>query len=237
MFKEIAINLKDWEVNAILKGRKTQMRRVIKSPATSMQKAGMKVIQYRLPGDPWYKDYVWSMRGKTGVWGDYTHSQFIELSPYQVGNWLWVREPFRIWESASFGYHGEALDPDILQGPLKSFKNDFLKSRPREYRADDNSNAEGPWRSSSTMPRWASRITLEVTSVRVERVQDISEEDAKAEGIYKLPGTPIFELSKKHPMAPSAKDAFCYLWESLHGPGAWDRNDWVWVYEFKRINQ
>ena len=76
------------------------------------------------------------------------------------------------------------------------------------------------------MPRWASRITLEVVSVRVERLQDISEEDAKAEGVM-LKGTSRYD--------GEARDAFESLWCSINGPGSWDANPFVWVVEFKRI--
>ena len=81
------------------------------------------------------------------------------------------------------------------------------------------------------MPRWASRITLEVTGVRVERLQDISVADAKAEGVewfrsggVECPGMP-----------ETAIEAYRNLWESINGPGSWDANPWVWVVEFKRV--
>ena len=104
------------------------------------------------------------------------------------------------------------------------------------------------WRPSIHMPRWASRITLEIVSVRVERVREITEEDARAEGgspctwfiprgkendtdchvdISGLPGYPHER--------PSYKNAFANLWESIHGPGSWEQNPWVWVIEFGRI--
>ncbi len=70
------------------------------------------------------------------------------------------------------------------------------------------------------MPRWASRITLEVTGVRVERLKDISEEDAMAEG---------------WPRDSFPRPWFVHLWESINGAGSWDANPWVWVVEFRRI--
>jgi hypothetical protein len=73
------------------------------------------------------------------------------------------------------------------------------------------------------MPRWASRITLEITGVRVERVQEISEVDSIAEGTY--PGG--FATRR-------AKPFFRNAWNEAY-PGSWDRNDWVWVLEFRRI--
>jgi len=89
------------------------------------------------------------------------------------------------------------------------------------------------------MPRWASRITLEVTGVRVERLQDISEGDTIAEGVE------ISDLAKLHALALRKKGRnisaavveYGILWESINGPGSWDVNPWVWVVEFKRVQE
>jgi len=77
------------------------------------------------------------------------------------------------------------------------------------------------------MPRWASRLSLAVTSVRVERVQDITEADAMAEGVD--PSIVGYDLDHLKYRA-----GFMTLWNSIHGPGAWDGNLWVWVIEFER---
>lgn len=74
------------------------------------------------------------------------------------------------------------------------------------------------------MPRTASRITLEITGVRVERLQDISEADSRAEGA-------VWEQGQ------TAVNVFETLWETINGPGSWDSNPWVWVLCFKRISQ
>lgn len=90
------------------------------------------------------------------------------------------------------------------------------------------------------MPRWASRITLEIVSVRVERLQDISEDDAVAEGIIKLPATGRAVLAKGGQYLgaqwANARDAYADLWESINGRESWDANPWVWVVEFKRVD-
>lgn len=115
------------------------------------------------------------------------------------------------------------------------------------YRADwEHSNGEQFWRPSIFMPRWASRLTLEVTDVRVERLQDITEEDARAEGIRPFPfrpddGFPVcygyaVEDLKTNLFDPTAVRAYDRLWDSINLKRApWDSNPWVWVVSFKRI--
>ena len=86
----------------------------------------------------------------------------------------------------------------------------------------------GKWRPSIHMPRWASRITLEVTGVRVERLQDISTSDAEAEG---WPGPDAENsISSTYPIAWYSK-----LWEEINGPGSWTANPWVWCVAFRRL--
>jgi hypothetical protein len=84
------------------------------------------------------------------------------------------------------------------------------------------------WRPSIHMPRWASRLTLEVTGVMVERLQDISEDDAKAEGVEQLARS----------AGTNCRGAFQHLWDSINKDRApWESNPWVWVVEFRRIDQ
>lgn len=93
----------------------------------------------------------------------------------------------------------------------------------------DNTEFGGTkWKPSIFMPRAASRITLEITSLRVERLQEISEDDAKAEGVSQHPNYPKEFFS-------SWTAAYKHLWNSINGPGSWNTNPWVWVIEFKRI--
>lgn len=90
------------------------------------------------------------------------------------------------------------------------------------------------------MPRWASRLTLEITGVRVERLQAISEDDAKAEGVRVRTDchedyTRMYEMANGVEMTPFAKDAFADLWQSINGAESWDANPYVWVVSFKRV--
>ncbi|OPZ53593.1 MAG: hypothetical protein BWY91_01907 [bacterium ADurb.BinA028] len=78
------------------------------------------------------------------------------------------------------------------------------------------------------MRRWMSRLTLELTGVRVQRLSDISEDDAQAEGVIGL------YVQKEE--APSRVVAYRDLWESLNGPGSWAANPWVWVLSFRRVS-
>lgn len=125
-----------------------------------------------------------------------------DCCPYgQPGDHLWVRETWLEW----------------TEGGCKETC---------MYKADDDPRAQnfGPWKSSLFMPRWASRITLEITKVRVERLQDISEEDAKAEGV-------VCQEVK------NSVEAFKELWDSLRAKkgNGWETNPWIWVIEFERV--
>lgn len=140
------------------------------------------------------------------AYGDY-HS-LTQICPYgRIGDRLWVRETWA---------HRRWMIGDASPNPTTI------------YRADsDDLNGCDRWRPSVHMPRWASRITLEVVSVRVERLHGISEEDAVAEGVEMLPvGRDI---------GKQAALSFAVLWQSINGLGSWDDNPWVWVVEFKRI--
>lgn len=232
-------------VRAILDGRKTQTRRIVQSPARTMQREGMEVIKHRAPGDPWYGDHVWSMRGRTGVWGDYTDDEFRSLCPYgEPGDRLWVRET---WRTASSGrsyttghvsVHVEYREQTSgTRGPERGrqTQTEWALSD-EEYdalmRAAYGSSRPYAWRPSIHMPRWASRITLEVTGVRVERLHDITEEDARAEGVTRLDGGSFVSMGV--PIL-GAREALCALWRSTYGAASWNVNPWVWVVEFRRV--
>lgn len=142
--------------------------------------------------------------------------------PYAVGDRLWCRE---VW-GLGVSDHGNCPRYRATM----------------DYRCGDKirSHHEGPftWRSPIHMPRWASRLTLIVTDVRVQRVQSITEEDARAEGVCE---TAFWERAehKVSAGAPWSVDrlAFADLWNSLHGPGAWDANPWVAALTFTTHHQ
>lgn len=104
---------------------------------------------------------------------------------------------------------------------------------PTLYRADNLQDYEKlTWKPSIHMPRWASRITLEVTGVRVERVRDITEDDARAEGANQDP-------IDGPEQGGSYKLGFWDIWDSINAKRGfgWEVNPWVWVYEFKRVRE
>ena len=159
-----------------------------------------------------------------------TIANHISYCPYgKTGDRLWVRETFKQYNGI-ISYKAD--------GNWISDFNDIDNFNPHE-------NIK--WKRSIHMPRSASRILLEITGVRVERLQDISEEDAIAEGISRVPfrpcdGWPIcdgYMVGKDDGvtgLAAKASTAYKKLWESINGPGSWDMNPFVWVVEFRRIN-
>lgn len=129
--------------------------------------------------------------------------------PYgQPGDRLWVREA---WNQSGMGWRS----PGYGLGRM-------------HYRADPDHGWQdywGKWRSPIHMPRWASRLTLEITGVRVERLQEISNADCWAEGMS----------DATNPQQKLNRRWFSELWESINGPGSWHSNPWVWVINFKRV--
>lgn len=165
------------------------------------------------------------------------HDFDVDRCPYgKPGDRLWVREKWYQKGSWRKPSHPEAEWDDAY----------FVGSREIVYSADAPKPADDPnnriwWRAKPSihMPRWASRITLEITNVRVERLQDITENDAQAEGCSAVEGCKWHTFKEMHagiPMhAHTARDAFAALWESINGDDSWDENPWVWVVEFKRL--
>ncbi|CVD90322.1 Uncharacterised protein [Serratia marcescens] len=199
-------------VRAILDGRKTQTRRVMAVQPESNQLGLLRITDSTKRSD--IGKYHWAESNATG-----THQRSALFScPFgQVGDRLWVRE----------AYQGPLFNFDqmetYLEDTSKFERPEFCEYRadggktPEYYDADDN--LRFGWKPSIHMPRWASRITLEITGVSVERLQDISEEDAIAEG-----GTKHFNI-----------DWFGPLWASIYGVDSWNANPWVWVIAFHRV--
>lgn len=201
-------------VRAIIEGRKTQTRRVMKVPPST-------------------RSVRWVENAEMVPSGGYT-GWVIECDaplllprqcPYGVpGDRLWVRETW----ACSRGSDGEHERDKVI------------------YRADPMFDGCGKgdfgfnWAPSLFMPRWASRIMLEVTGVRVERLQDISFADAVAEGLEAQSGgvmrAQFWGLPEWRDTGRSrfsAIDAYQAIWESINGSGSWDANPWVWVIDFR----
>lgn len=206
--KERPIIFSGESVRAILDGRKTQTRRVVQ------------------PQRFWGGELMALWGGSDGRWvwnaPDYPDGPEDEITcPYgTIGDRLWVREAF------------------FDHGPIGSDGDTPIEAR-IEYKAsiwdrDNGLDGDGGWKPSIHMPRWASRITLEITNIRVERLQDISEADAKAEGVE-----PVTQPSSRVPGTAAtictATENFAWLWDQINGKKhPWAENPWVWVVEFRR---
>lgn len=203
--KERPILFRGSMVRAILDGRKTQTRRVMK-PQPENQ-----LTHYVLLGGHFFRDEQLNL-------DEYPYGNYTPCPYGWAGDHLWVRETWQdycpLWSGAWCG-HGTTEGKAKEHLPV--------------YRADDPSRwvREGgatpkKWRPSIFMPRWASRITLEVTGIRVERVQDISGVDILAEGFY---------LGAAWP-----EQSFPMTWDIINGKAyPWESNPWVWVVEFKKV--
>jgi hypothetical protein len=201
-------------VRALLAGTKTQTRRVLKPwPGAQAKWLSMKTL-HRAP-----TCYLCEANGHLGVQMQHPLAGTVQdygpvdamspltwvRLPYAPGDRLWVRETWR----------SQSMRPD-----------DVI------YRADGESLM--PWRSPIHMPRWASRITLTVTDVRVQRVAEIDEYDAKSEGAEAVLVSRGWNLDGHGFGSVSYVAGFQSLWNSIHGPGAWDANPWVVALTFVR---
>jgi len=177
--------------------------------------------------------YDWHFRDRAKRWHDLSHADLLKACPYgRPGDQLWVRETWQAWHLVNTVY--DEWEPISIKEAAASRQRDFEYGpacQRIEYRATNEST--GPWTPSIHMPRWASRILLEISGVRVARLQDISEADARAEGIT---------IEERHKMGycageylPPSIRAFRDLWTDINGAGSWDANPWVWAIEFQRI--
>lgn len=191
-------------VRAILEGRKTQTRRALKHQPIDI------LPMPTAPGREWVileqKDP--EPKGKV-----------VRCRFGKPGDLLWVRETWQHSNDPAGPY-----EPDCIV----YYRADYLDD---PHGADGEKSKEGKyryWRPSIHMPRSASRITLRITEVRVERLNDISPEDAAAEG---WPGPDEQNtIASAYPIAWYAR-----LWDQINGPRSYDANPWVWVVKFERV--
>jgi hypothetical protein len=222
-------------VRAILEGRKTQTRRVMKPQPETYEESWT--------GDCFHIHFAnGKVTSDSGGGERATRHLFAEKHcRYGApGDKLWVRETWchKADDDGREVYNSEGnFDPSCFHYYADG-TTVMSMDADGSYEFNKDGSEKSPWKPSIHMPRWASRITLDVKSVRVERLQDISEEDAMAEGIQIAPqfcgigfdGHPV--ESSRIDWAPT--DYFEELWESINGTGSWEQNPWVWVIEFSK---
>ncbi len=229
-------------VRAILDGRKTQTRRIVKGTDGAVKLCK----EWDINGEE-----IFVVLGEKDHTGMNPVLGAISCPFGAVGDRIWVRE--------TWGVVSHELDEDGRIQPWTPdrpatvihempFGNGYYSGH-AIYAADgdftwgdDDGYEDGRscWKPSIHMPRAASRILLEITDVRVERLNAISEEDAEAEGIDMealYDSQDCYDCIANHNMTgrPMVTGAFKYLWESIYGEEGWKSNPWVWVIEFKRI--
>jgi hypothetical protein len=195
-------------VNAILEGRKTQTRRVIKPQPHSDSYSISKVPYYIELENHWNK---WSITDEHG------ETRLVNCPYGKPGDILWVRETFA----------------PPTKTNCTEYKADWLGDELKAFFDKDHK-----WKPSIHMPKDAARIWLQIIDIRVERLQDISHESAIAEGIELLPNGNYQNYLKKIkiPSWPTAYHSFQSLWESIHSSESWNKNPWLWVVEFKVLS-
>ncbi|MGO1090987.1 morphogenetic protein [Klebsiella pneumoniae] len=198
-------------VRALLSGRKTQTRRIIKPQPEA-------TLSGSLSGK-------WLSRPLNGLLLPKIEDIAIHCPFGVVGDRIWVREKF---QGPLFDYDlmdSYCKDPTPFEKPeFCVYKADGVPA-PEFYDADDELHC--CWRPSIHMPRWASRILLEITNVRVERLKSISDGDAIREGCS----------TADMKSGDCVADVFARLWASIYGDESWNSNPWVWVIDFKRIEE
>ncbi len=224
-------------VRAILDGRKTQTRRIVKGADGAVKFCK----EWDINGEE-----VFVVLGEKDHTGMNPVLGAISCPFGAVGERIWVRE--------TWGVVSHELDEDGRIQPWTPdrpatvihempFGNGYYSGH-AIYAADgdftwgdDDGYEDGRscWKPSIHMPRWASRILLEITDVRVERLNAISQEDAQAEGMELTGWRPTYSDPDSGGEVWTPYDNFARLWESIYGEGSWKVNPWVWVIEFKRV--
>lgn len=221
-------------VRAILDGRKTQTRRIMKNQPAGDYPDTPALIRSVDGGFQWYGHY-----GESGIFN----------CPFgAVGDRIWVREtwaqlgnedgcPIDWNDNLVKGGGPEAAR--IYRASCEQKEGNYgLWSIPDDSYwkpHTDDLQYDGTWCPSIHMPRWASRLTLEITGVRVERLNSISQEDAQAEGMELTGWRPTYSDPDSGGEVWTPYDNFAQLWESIYGEGSWHTNPWVWVIEFKVV--
>lgn len=211
-------------VRAILDGRKTQTRRIVKPQFQTAWGFGVR------RGHKAFSVNV-DIAEPDGSW------KWIDCPYGKAGDHLWVRETWTPDHAAFYPHFPICYRADF--GP------EYDRANGKVFSSEQNAWFPFKWRPSIFMPRTASRITLVITGVRVERLQDISEEDARAEGVAKMQRDPasshqwLFEpvFGCDHPSGTlgSARECFESGWNKIHGLGSWAANPWVWAISFERV--
>ncbi len=195
-------------VRALLDGRKTQTRRIVKpQPQPNYGKGLSSVVPYHTTQGKW--TWVLEVTGH----GDGTSGEYC---PYgKPGDLLWVRETWALASRAT----------DIAKIYYKAHEQASHTEFHEYVPVEKIGNYQPTWpkyKPSIHMPRWASRITIELTKVDVEKLQDINERDAKKEG-----ADPVSTFEKEF------YHGFRMVWQKINGVESWNTNPWVWVLEFK----
>lgn len=234
--RELPILFSTPMVRAILDGNKTMTRRIVKPqpPDEAKTLCGPKTYEpiaidkdgEMYPGSPIYGAY-----DENGEWGT--------KCPYQPGDHLWVRET---WRCVKY----DNMDGDLNYGV------EFKDGTRKYFKFDDSERyhqfgkyaLKKGWQPSIYLPKEAARIWLEITNVRVERLQEITEEDAMSEGVSWLDDA-CYANNGWHPTyydpdsggGPIFRDGFKSLWDSINAKRGydWDTNPWVWVISFKKV--
>lgn len=215
-------------VRAILSGLKSQTRRILK-PQPVMRDFVNGQMQNGLM--ECHHSGGWCRVTPSGMCDCGKKKGEVWNCPYgQPGDILWVKENYWMHDSpyAFASSDGNVTDGDghrRLVGWSATMDSDSVRI------AKDYGCKQRP---SIHMYRWASRITLKVTNVRVERLQDINEADAMAEGVFNKSEEKYWDPSRNIHITPNVHD-YMQLWDKINGPGSWALNPWVWVVEFERI--